>query len=117
MPWEDITNLPDLNGSEILLEAHKLVNGPRQDAYSHPLDDYNKVAALFKQMTGIDLTAQQAVTFMICVKLARIATNARRGRWHHDSVVDTAGYLACLSMIHTRQQDLKKEWDEQHGNA
>ena len=106
-----------MNGSEILTEAHQLVNGPRQDAYSHPLEDYSKVASLFHDMTGIKLTAEQAVTFMICVKLARIATNARRGRWHHDSVVDAAGYLACLSMIHTRQEELRREWDEHHATA
>ena len=105
------------NGSEILTEAHELVNGPRQDAYSHPYDDYWKVAQLFNSMTGIQLSIKQAVTFMICVKLARIATNARRGRWHRDSVVDAAGYLACLSMIRTRQEELRREWDEQHANA
>jgi hypothetical protein len=27
-------------GSEILLEAHRLVNGPRQKDYGHPADDY-----------------------------------------------------------------------------
>ena len=89
-----------MNGSEILTEAHGLVNGPRQDTYSHPFDDYFKVKELFRTMTGHQLTVKDAVTFMICVKLARIATNAQRGDWHRDSVVDAAGYLACLSMVH-----------------
>lgn len=93
------------NGSEILTEAHELVNGPRQDAYSHPYDDYWKVAQLFNSMTGIQLSIKQAVTFMICVKLARIATNDANGRWHRDSVVDAAGYLACLSMVHEHIED------------
>jgi hypothetical protein len=94
-----------MNGSEILTEAHNLVNGPRQDTYSHPFDDYFKVKELFRTMTGIQLTVHQAVTFMICVKLARIATNAQRGDWHRDSVVDAAGYLACLSMVHEHVQN------------
>ena len=98
------------NGSEILTEAHALVNGPRQDAYSHPFDDYWKVAQLFYNMTGIQLSIKQAVTFMICVKLARIATNDANGRWHRDSVVDAAGYLACLSMVHEHIEDM-------HNNA
>jgi len=35
---------PDpMRGSEILSEAHGLITGPRQAAYSHPFDDYYKV--------------------------------------------------------------------------
>ena len=94
-----------MNGSEILTEAHGLVNGPRQDTYSHPYDDYYKVKELFHTMTGHQLTVKDAVTFMICVKLARISTNAQQNRWHRDSVVDAAGYLACLSMVHEYIED------------
>lgn len=94
-----------MNGSEILTQAHELVNGPRQDDYSHPFDDYYKVKELFRTMTGHDLTVKDAVTFMICVKLARMSTNAQQGRWHRDSVVDAAGYLACLSMVHEYVED------------
>jgi hypothetical protein len=28
------------------------------------------------------------------------------GRWHRDSVVDAAGYLGCLNMVHEHIQDL-----------
>lgn len=92
-------------GSEILTEAHDLVNGPRQDAYSHPFDDYWKVSQLFYAFTGIKVSVKQAIMFMICVKLARIGTNDANGRWHRDSVVDAAGYLACLSMVHEHIED------------
>jgi hypothetical protein len=46
---------------------------------------------------------------MICVKLARIATNDTKGRWHRDSVVDAAGYLACLSMVHEHLEDMRND--------
>ena len=115
MPWSDLstpgsepkfgTQQQSTNGSEILTEAHGLVNGPRQATYSHPFDDYYKVKELFHLMTGHQLTVHDAVTFMICVKLARMATNMQRGDWHRDSVVDAAGYLACLSMVHEHVQD------------
>ena len=95
-----------MSGAEILTEAYDLVTGPRQADYSHPAEDYRKVVTLFRTMTGIDMTASHGVMFMICVKMARIATNMQRGDWHHDSVVDAAGYLACLSMIHERNQEL-----------
>ena len=108
-----------MNGSEILTEAHGLVNGPRQATYSHPFDDYYKVKELFHLMTGHQLTVNDAVTFMICVKLARIATNAQRGDWHRDSVVDAAGYLACLSMVHEHRQakldKLADQWNDDAG--
>lgn len=94
-----------MNGSEILTQAHELVNGPRQADYAHPYDDYYKVKELFRIMTGHELSVKDAVTFMICVKLARMSTNAQQGRWHRDSVVDAAGYLACLSMVHEYVQD------------
>ena len=96
-------------GADILTEAHQLVTGPRQDSYSHPYEDYWKVAQLFQSMTGIQLSIKQAVTFMICVKLARIATNDTKGRWHRDSVVDAAGYLACLSMVHEHLEDMRND--------
>jgi hypothetical protein len=103
-------------GADILTEAHHLITGPRQQSYSHPFDDYYKVKELFEIMTGVQLTVEQAVTFMICVKLARIATNAERDRWHRDSVVDAAGYLGCLSMVYYhREAKLREmadiEWD------
>jgi len=96
-------------GAEILTEAHDLVTGPRQQAYSHPFDDYWKVSQLFYAFTGIKVSVKQAVMFMICVKLARIGTNDAEGRWHRDSVVDAAGYLACLSMVHEHIEDMHND--------
>ena len=96
-------------GAEILIEAHDLVTGPRQDTYSHPFDDYFKVKELFRTITGHQLTVHDAVIFMICVKLARISTNLNRGKWHRDSVVDAAGYLACLSMVHQHVEDMRND--------
>ena len=97
---------PDpMRGSEILTEAHGLITGPRQAAYSHPFDDYYKVKEIFFAMTGIMMSVEQAVLFMVAVKLARLNTNLERGRWHRDSIVDAAGYLGCLSMVHEHRED------------
>jgi hypothetical protein len=91
-----------MNGSEILLEAHRLVNGDRGAEYGHPADDYAKVRDIFAAITGIDMTVEQAVLFPLAMKLARIRTNMASGGFHRDSVVDGAGYLACLAMIRER---------------
>ena len=85
-------------GSEILLEAHRLVNGPRQKDYGHPADDYQKVSDIFYSITGIDLSVSEAILFMVSVKLARLRTNLERDILHHDTLVDTLGYLTCLNM-------------------
>jgi hypothetical protein len=86
--------------ADILREAYDLITGDRQRDYDHPLDDYSKVVEIFEGMTGIRLTVEQAILFMVSVKMARIRTNLSKGQLHHDSVVDAAGYLGCLSMAH-----------------
>jgi len=98
------------DGSEVVVEAFKLINGKRQADYSHPLNDYTKVRDLFEATTGISLTVEQAILFMVCVKLARLRTNLEKDVLHHDSLVDAIGYLGCLSMaIHKKM--------EQNGNS
>ena len=86
------------SGSEILLEAHRLVNGPRQKDYGHPADDYQKVSDIFYSITGIDLSVSEAILFMVSVKLARLRTNLENDTIHHDSLVDALGYLTCMNM-------------------
>lgn len=95
---------PDLIGAEALIEAFELITGPRNEAYSHPTDDYNAVVDIFGALTGIQMTAQQGVLFMISVKLARLTHNLDQGKYHHDSLVDAAGYLGCLAMIEAKKR-------------
>lgn len=84
----------------ILQEAQRLITGERQMAYSHPLDDYTKVIGIFRALTGIELNLDQALLFMVSVKLARLRTNLENGVLHRDSAVDVCGYLGCMEMIH-----------------
>jgi hypothetical protein len=98
-------------GSEVLLEAYNLVNQDRQSSYGHPLDDYSTVVEIYKSLTGIDLTVYEAVLFMVSVKLARLKTNMHGGSLHHDSLVDTLGYVTLLSMI-KEAQDVFSERSE-----
>lgn len=94
-----MTNTTDpMTGANILLEAHHLITGPRQQAYSHPTDDYTKVRDIFEAITGVALTVEQAILFMLAVKMARLRTNLANNELHRDSLVDALGYLGCLSM-------------------
>lgn len=100
----------NISGADILLDAYDLVIGDRQRDYAHPTDDYRKVCAIFQALTGVTLTVEQALLFMVSVKMARLRTNLEAGRLHKDSVVDAAGYLACLAMNDARQtEDAKLE--------
>lgn len=89
-------------GSELLLEAYNLINGPRQSTYGHPADDYGRVVRIFEGMTGHRLTPMEGTLFMVAVKLARLGTNLEAGAVHEDSLIDAAGYLGCLAMIASR---------------
>lgn len=87
-------------GTEILQQAHQIVNQDRQNTYGHPKDDYTKVINIYETLTGQKLTLNDAILFMISVKLARLRTNLEQGQLHHDTLLDTIGYLTCLNMIH-----------------
>ena len=94
-------------GADILLDAYDLVIGDRQAAYAHPSEDYAKVCDIFKSLTGVELTIEQALLFMVSVKFARLRTNFERGALHRDSIVDATGYLACLAMNHEYQESVR----------
>ena len=94
----------EYTGAEILHEAHSLITGARHETYAHPFDDYSQTVEIFEGLTGLHLTVEQAILFMVSVKLSRLRTNMVRGCLHHDSLVDTLGYLGCLNMVNERKQ-------------
>ena len=83
-----------------MLEAHRLVTGPRNDTYGNVVDDYTKVIKIFEVLTGIELSIADALLFMVSVKLARLRTNLDKNRLHHDSLLDTLGYLGLLNQAY-----------------
>lgn len=92
-------------GAEVLLEAHNLITGDRNNEYAHPLDDYTQTRDIFQAITGVSLTVEQAILFMVSVKLSRLRTAMSEGRWAHDTVVDAAGYIGCLAMVNAKLKD------------
>ena len=90
-------------GAEVLLEAHNLITGDRHNAYAHPLEDYTQTRDIFEALCGVSLTVEQAILFMVSVKLSRLRTAMSEGRWAHDTVVDTAGYIGCLAMVYDKK--------------
>ena len=85
--------------------AWQLTKGPRQDQYGHPWDDYNHVRRLFSTLTNYkhNLTVQEAILFMVCVKMARLMKSLNIEKMHEDSLVDAIGYLNCLHMADAKE--------------
>jgi hypothetical protein len=84
---------------DALTEAWHLINFDRQDSYGHVTDDYKRVTTIFRAITGVHLHVEQAVLFMVAVKLARLSHNLDRDQLHRDSLIDALGYLALLEQI------------------
>jgi hypothetical protein len=84
--------------TSVLLEAQGLVHGGRNDDYGHPLDDWSRTAAMVSAMLARKLreplTAEDALMFMVCVKLSREVNRPKR-----DNRTDGAGYFECLDWV------------------
>lgn len=80
----------------ILEEAQRLVYGPRQGAYGHPIDDFGRTGRLWGALLGLDrdVTAEEVALCMVAVKLSREVNKPAR-----DNRVDGAGYLAALQLV------------------
>ena len=86
---------PPVFGS-VLQEAESIVNGARQSAYGHPLDDFSKTAQMWSPIfaDGV-VNAEKVALAMICVKMSRLLNTPA----HHDSQVDIAGYTLTYAMV------------------
>jgi len=88
----------------ILVEAEGLVHGARNATYGHPTDDYTRTVGAFVALQGPDkkiseMTPQDGVIFMICVKLSRQVNVPKR-----DNCVDGAGYFECLDWMYDEEK-------------
>ena len=93
---------PATAGAEIISEAYNLITGDRQNDYDHPLDDYSRTVDIFRAITGIVLTAEEGILFMVAMKLSRLANELEKGLDVPDNTRDAIGYLGCLNMVRTK---------------
>lgn len=78
-------NRPDTEN--ILLEAVKLTDGPRQQEYGVPFSNLSRIANLWRIQFGWDTSPEKVAQAMILLKMARLSHRTSR-----DSYVDIAGY-------------------------
>ena len=91
----------------ILQEAARVVDGPRQSDYGHPLDNHNRTAAMWSAYLGITITAEQVSIMNILQKCSRAAKRITR-----DTLVDVAGYARNVEMIQQETERLNKMKDD-----
>lgn len=78
----------------ILQEADKLVHGDRNADYGHPLDDFERTAALWSAILGHNVSAEDVGLCMCALKISRQCNKPKR-----DNLVDLAGYAETVSMV------------------
>lgn len=78
----------------VLEEAATLVGGARAEEYGHPAEHWALVGRLWTAYLGTEVSALDACVLMVLLKQARL-----RHGYHHDSVVDTAGYARVQQLI------------------
>jgi len=90
--------------TDILSEAASIVDGERQAKYGPPAENFYRIAQLWTAYLAgrglIDLNKTDGITptdyalMQALVKIARLEHG-----YHHDSVVDLAGYAACAAQV------------------
>jgi hypothetical protein len=109
---------PATAGAEIISEAYNLITGDRQNDYDHPLDDYSRTVDIFRAITGIVLTAEEGILFMVAMKLSRLANELEKGLDVPDNTRDAIGYLGCLNMVRHKlrndQTQIDRIFDQLH---
>lgn len=78
----------------VLERANEIVQ-ERGKSYGHPYDDFTRTAKLWSAILGVEVTADQVIKCMICVKLSRLSATPH----HQDSIDDVAGYDWCLDEV------------------
>ena len=83
-----------MNGAMLLQHAAGVIEH-REGIYGPPQKLFAHIAARWSLVLGIDVSPAQVTLCLIDLKLARLT----RDPTHLDSIVDVAGYAACLREV------------------
>lgn len=79
---------------DILTEASRLINGPKQEDYGPPAVTFGNIAVGWQVILGCAVSAEQVARCMAWLKIARLNTGP-----HTDSYIDGAGYMALAAEL------------------
>lgn len=83
-----------MRGADMLQHAARIVDGKR-DEYGEPEELFEQIAIRWSFVLKINITSAQVALCFLEIKMARLAHDPK----HEDSLVDVAGYAACLQEI------------------
>ena len=83
----------DPHTEDVLEEALRITSGDRNNQYGPPDQDFQRTAAMWSAMKGVEFEAREVAMFMILLKLSRETHQKKR-----DNSVDIAGYARCLDI-------------------
>lgn len=83
-----------MNGAMLLQHAAGVIEH-RERSYGPPAESFEVIAARWSLVLGAPVTPAQVALCLIDLKLARLS----RDPTHLDSIVDVAGYAACLREV------------------
>ncbi|NBT46494.1 MAG: hypothetical protein EBT07_01570 [Actinobacteria bacterium] len=90
----------------VLNEAQRIILNDRNRSYDHPLDNFERIGAIWSVIFGIKVTAEQVGLAMAGLKLARESFKHSR-----DNLVDGAGYLGTIDMVIQERERRANETD------
>jgi Domain of unknown function (DUF6378) len=83
-----------MNGAMLLQHAAGVIEH-REQIYGPPEENFTAIAARWSLVLGTMVTPAQVALCLMDLKLARLT----RDPSHLDSIVDVAGYAACLREV------------------
>jgi hypothetical protein len=83
-----------MNGAMLLQHAAGVIEH-REGIYGSPQELFAQIAGRWSLVLGVTVTPAQVALCLIDLKLARLTGNPS----HLDSIVDVAGYAACLREV------------------
>jgi hypothetical protein len=86
-----------------LYTANRIIHGARNEEYGHPIEDFERIAAMWTAFLGVNISRKQVAAMMILLKTGRLAHNID----HDDSWIDIAGYAGCADRIQRRLDGLE----------
>lgn len=78
----------------VLQEANRVINGPRDKDYGHPRNDFAKTAAFWSTLFRVEVSPEQVALAMILLKVSREMNRPKR-----DNIVDIAGYAGTIEKL------------------
>ena len=83
-----------MNAAMLLQHAQGVIEN-RERSYGPAAESFAAIAARWSLVLGITVTPAQVALCLIDLKLARLSHDPK----HLDSIVDVAGYAACLREV------------------